>query len=65
VVKDGNAALPRVVEIAASSGIHIDSMSIHEPTLEDVFLNYTGREIRGEVGDEYGGIAAIRRHSIK
>jgi len=65
VVKDGNAALPRVVEIAASSGIHIDSMSIHEPTLKDVFLNYTGREIRGEVGDEYGGIAAIRRHSIK
>jgi len=65
VVKDGNAALPRVVEIAASSGIHIDSMSIHEPTLEDVFLNYTGREIHGEVGDEYGGIAAIRRHSIK
>lgn len=65
VVKDGNAALPRVVEIAASSGIHIDSMSIHEPTLEDVFLNYTGREIRGEIGDEYGGIAAIRRHSIK
>jgi len=65
VVRDGNAALPRVVEIAASSGIHIDSMSIHEPTLEDVFLNYTGREIRGEVGDEYGGLTAIRRRGIK
>jgi len=64
-VKDGEKFLPRVVEIAASLGIHIESMSIHEPTLEDVFLHYTGREIRGEGGEEYHGMTAIRRRSIR
>jgi ABC-2 type transport system ATP-binding protein len=66
VVKNGNAVIPRVVEIAASLGIHIESMSIHEPTLEDVFLHYTGREIRAENGDEHRGLAvAIRRRRIR
>jgi ABC-2 type transport system ATP-binding protein len=38
-----------VVEIAnlsATNGIEIDSISIHKPTLEDVFLYFTGRTIR-------------------
>jgi ABC-2 type transport system ATP-binding protein len=39
IVKDGEKFIPRVVEIAANSGIHIESMSIHEPTLEDVFMH--------------------------
>ena len=65
VVKDGDRIVPRVMEIAANSGIHVESMSIHEPTLDDVFLHYTGREIRGEGGEEYHGMAAIRRRSIR
>ena len=65
VVKNGGAIVPRVVEVAASLGVHIESMSIREPTLEDVFLHFTGREIRGESGDEYHGLTAIRRRGIK
>jgi len=65
IVKDGEKFLPRVVEIAASLGIHIESMHIHEPTLEDVFLHYTGREIRAEGGEEYHGLTAIRRRKIR
>jgi ABC-2 type transport system ATP-binding protein len=65
IVKDGEKLIPRVMEIAASSGIHVESMSIHEPTLEDVFLHYTGHEIRGEGGEEYHGMAAIKRRSIR
>jgi len=65
IVKDVNVALPRVVETAASAGVRIESMSVHEPTLDDVFLHYTGKEIRSESGDEYTGLAAIRRHGIK
>ena len=64
-VKDGEKFIPRVVEIAASLGIHIESMSIHEPTLEDVFLHYTGREIRAEGGEEYHGMTAIKRRKIR
>jgi ABC-2 type transport system ATP-binding protein len=66
IVKDGEKFIPRVVEIAASLGIHIESMSIHEPTLEDVFLHYTGREIRVEGGgEEYHGMTAIKRRKIR
>jgi ABC-2 type transport system ATP-binding protein len=65
VVKNGGAVMPRIVEVAASLGVHIESMSIHEPTLEDVFLHFTGREIRSEGGEEYHGIAAIKRRKIK
>jgi ABC-2 type transport system ATP-binding protein len=65
LVKDVNAALPRVVETAANAGIRIESMSVHEPTLDDVFLHYTGRKIRSESADEYTGMAAIRRHGIR
>ena len=65
IVKDGEKSIPRVVEIAANSGIHIESMSIHEPTLEDVFMHYTGREIRAEGSEEYHGMIAIRRRKIR
>ena len=65
VVKDVNAALPRVVETAAKAGLRIESMSVHEPTLDDVFLHYTGREIRSQSADEYTGLAKIRRQRIR
>ena len=65
VVRNGGAMVPRIVEVAAGLGVRIESMSIREPTLEDVFLHFTGREIRAEGGDEYHGLAAIKRRGIK
>jgi ABC-2 type transport system ATP-binding protein len=65
MVKNGGAVMPRIVEVAAGLGVRIESMSMREPTLEDVFLHFTGREIRAEGGDEYHGLAAIKRRSIK
>lgn len=65
VVRNGNATIPRIVEIAGSLGIHIESMSIREPTLEDVFLHFTGREIRAGANEEYHGLAAIKRRGIR
>jgi ABC-2 type transport system ATP-binding protein len=65
VVKNGAAIMPRIVEVAAGLGVRIESMSIREPTLEDVFLHFTGREIRSEGSDEYHGLAAIKRRGIR
>jgi len=65
IVKGGDSIIPRIVEVAVSSGIHIQSMSIREPTLEDVFLHYTGRKIRPETSEEYHALIARRRRSIK
>jgi ABC-2 type transport system ATP-binding protein len=64
-VRGGKALLPRIVETAAKNGIFIESVSLREPNLADVFLHYTGRAIRAEGGDELHGMAAIRRRQIK
>jgi ABC-2 type transport system ATP-binding protein len=37
-----------LAQLSATNGIAIDSISIHKPTLEDVFLYFTGRTIREE-----------------
>jgi ABC-2 type transport system ATP-binding protein len=64
-VRGGRVVLPRVVEVAAKNGIFIESVSLREPNLADVFLHYTGRGIRAEGGDELHGLAAIRRRRIR
>jgi len=38
--------LPRVMESVISSGSRVSSVSIVEPTLEDVFIKLTGRRLR-------------------
>jgi ABC-2 type transport system ATP-binding protein len=40
--------LPKIVKFAEKLGITIESLSVRKPTLEDVFIHYTGREIREE-----------------
>jgi ABC-2 type transport system ATP-binding protein len=52
-VEDGSAALPRLLRLLDREGIGIRSMSLSEPTLDDVFLRQTGRSLRdtGVVGD--------------
>ncbi|MEW6143209.1 MAG: ATP-binding cassette domain-containing protein [Chloroflexota bacterium] len=50
-VIDGERFVPQVVELARQVGIAIDSISIHRPTLNDVFLHYTGRDMRSEDAD--------------
>ncbi len=40
--------LPRILSLAGK----IDSVSVHSPDLNDVFLHYTGREIRDDVGQK-------------
>jgi len=64
-VRDGKALLPRVVELAAKSRIYVDSVSLREPNLDDVFMHYTGRTIRAETGTELHGLSAIRRRAIR
>jgi ABC-2 type transport system ATP-binding protein len=64
-VPKGKALLPRIVDVATRNGIVVDAVSVREPSLEDVFIHFTGREIRAEGGSELHGVAAIRRRAIK
>lgn len=38
--------LPRVLSRAESKGIHIDHLTVKAPSLQDVFLHLTGKELR-------------------
>jgi ABC-2 type transport system ATP-binding protein len=64
-VRGGRTLLPRIVEAAAKNDIFVESVSLREPNLADVFLHYTGRAIRAEGGDELHGLSAIKRRRIR
>ena len=64
-VRNGEGMLPRIVETATQNKIYVESISLREPNLEDVFLHYTGRMIRADGGREPHGIAAIQRRKIQ
>ncbi len=47
-VPNAEKLIPKLIKIANEAGIEVSSVSIHHPTLNDVFLHYTGRDIRAE-----------------
>jgi ABC-2 type transport system ATP-binding protein len=47
-VSDGEKAIPNILDLAGDNNIKIDSVKLTKPTLEDVFIHYTGRTIREE-----------------
>ncbi len=64
-VDSAHTILPSIMSIAASNHIFIDSISLQEPQLDDVFLHYTGRELREGGGKELSGMGAIMRRQIR
>jgi len=64
-VRGGKSVMPKVMEAATHNDFLVDSIQLREPNLEDVFLHYTGKDIRAEGGKELHGIAAIHRRAIR
>ena len=48
VHKDGTKALPNIIEHLRRSEISIDTINLKKPSMDDVFVHYTGKEIRDE-----------------
>ncbi len=46
LAKNGAEAVPKIIELVNAKGGKIRSVTLREPTLDDVFLHYTGRSIR-------------------
>jgi ABC-2 type transport system ATP-binding protein len=46
LVKSGAEAVPSIVELVNANGGRIRAITLREPTLDDVFLHFTGRSIR-------------------
>ena len=47
-VPDGGQALPRILAALGDAGIAVASVSVNRPSLDDVYLHYTGRDFAAE-----------------
>jgi ABC-2 type transport system ATP-binding protein len=45
-VHNGSRLLPRIIEVAEDGGFAVTDLSVSEPTLETVFIDLTGRDLR-------------------
>jgi len=50
LLDSGGHRIPEIVKIAENAGVVLDSVEMRKPTLDDVFLSVTGRNIRDEEG---------------
>ena len=53
-VEHGASAVPKIVNMASENQLEIKELSLARPSLDDVFLQYTGSTL-SESGDEEGG----------
>lgn len=47
----GERKIPFLLSLADKSGVKVNAVNLHKPSLEDVFLFFTGRKIRDEEGE--------------
>lgn len=50
VAEGGERLIPVIFNIAHDKGVEILSITLKQPTLDDVYIAYTGRELRNEEG---------------
>jgi ABC-2 type transport system ATP-binding protein len=51
-VANASSAIPGLLRRLDGNGVHITSLQMRQPSLDDVFMKYTGRHIREEAADQ-------------
>jgi ABC-2 type transport system ATP-binding protein len=51
-VRNASAAIPNILRQLDGNGVRIAGLQMSQPTLDDVFMKYTGRRIREEAADQ-------------
>lgn len=51
-LRQGEKKIPVIIDMAKKSGLRVESVSLRKPSLEDVFLHFTGRSIRDGESNE-------------
>jgi len=64
-VEEADQKLYLLIKIAQEQGVTIDSITIHKPTLEDVFIHSTGKSIREEESSWVDKVRIRRRSSSR
>jgi hypothetical protein len=59
-VKDGEEMAPKILERLIKSSLKVLKMSITEPTMDEVYMEYTGRKMRNEESDSREAFAMRR-----
>jgi len=59
IVNNGETLIPQLLEGLKAKGVLVESVSLKKPTLDDVFLKYTGARI--EEGDTFAETRRARR----
>ena len=57
---DGSRTTTELVEAAVQAGVSVKSLSVQNTTLDDVFVHYTGRQLRDELVKAYGFVMPPR-----
>ena len=54
-VKSSNStqAIPKIFQASSEIGISIDSFVLNKPTLDDVFISYTGHNLRDDTNEKF------------
>jgi ABC-2 type transport system ATP-binding protein len=48
---DGSRTTTELVEAAVRAGVQVKSLTVQTTTLDDVFVHYTGRQLRDHLAD--------------
>lgn len=59
-VKHGEEMAPQILERLIKNGVKVSRMSITEPTMDEVYMEYTGRKMRDEESDSREAFAMRR-----
>jgi ABC-2 type transport system ATP-binding protein len=54
VTEDGTRLLPVVMDTIREQGIAITAVNLKKPSMDDVFVHYTGRDMRDEGAQRWG-----------
>jgi ABC-2 type transport system ATP-binding protein len=60
ILSGGADTVTALVECALSADVKIKSLSVQSTTLDDVFVHYTGRQLRDEQVKAYGFVMPDR-----
>ncbi|MDO8886698.1 MAG: ATP-binding cassette domain-containing protein [Candidatus Oleimmundimicrobium sp.] len=64
-VTDAEKHIAEIVNLSCQNNIEIKSINVHKPTLEDVFLYFTGRTIREEEAGSVEHMRMMRRAEMR
>jgi ABC-2 type transport system ATP-binding protein len=54
VREDGTRLLPQFMDLIRKQGIGISTVNLKKPSMDDVFVHFTGSELRGERAQKFG-----------